>query len=396
MRKTAIYAALATALILGGRLAIMAVAPLFEPSEARYATISANMARCGDWFTPSMTCNGVYQPFAGKPPLLFQSAAGVCKAIGVNEFAVRLVPFLSFLGLLGILYFTVKRTATRTAALLAVAACATSVALYATAGFCMFDVPLTMCVSGALLLYSTRECWFYIPIAILLALGTLVKGPVALALFGLPVLVDAAVQRRWPQMPLGLTLGAIAAYLLICIPYFAATEARQSGFLKYFFVNENLLRFLVHDYGDKYGAGRETFRGMAIVWTLVVTLPWSLVPVFKRKLPSLSFHMTAILTMALFWSLTSRVPLPYLLPAVPLFAAHLATRTEEFRLTHAQLAKLVIPAAAICILALGAGLGGTWLFKRKKMPGADALPKVSDHYFSYEFYHGPWGEGAKQ
>lgn len=383
-------------MVLAARLAIMATTPVFEPSEARYAAISANMARCGEWFTPSMTCNGVYQPFAGKPPLMFQASAGICRLAGLNEFAVRLVPFLSFLALLGILYFTVKRRATREAAFLAVAICATSIAFYATAGFCMLDMPLTMCVSGALLLYSTRECRFYIPIAALLALGTLVKGPVALALFGLPVLADAALRRRWPRLPLGYTLGAVAVYFLICAPYFAVTEIRQPGFLKYFLINENLLRFLVHDYGDRYGAGRETFRGMAIIWALIVTLPWSLMPFVRRKVPSLSFHMVAILSMALFWSLTSRVPLAYLLPVVPIFAAHVATKPEEFRLTRAQLARLVVPAAVLCVLCLGMALGGTWLFKRKKLPGPAAPQKVSDHYFSYEFYHGPWGEGAKK
>ena len=36
------------------RVAVMLVAPVFEPSEARYAAISANMARTGDWFVPSL------------------------------------------------------------------------------------------------------------------------------------------------------------------------------------------------------------------------------------------------------------------------------------------------------------------------------------------------------
>lgn len=64
------------------RVAAMLVAPVFEPSEARYAAISANMARTGDWFVPSFTYKGVYQPFAGKPPFAFQASALSCKALG--------------------------------------------------------------------------------------------------------------------------------------------------------------------------------------------------------------------------------------------------------------------------------------------------------------------------
>ena len=48
--------------LLGARLLIMATTPVFEPSEARYAAISANMARTGDWFVPSFTYEGVYPP----------------------------------------------------------------------------------------------------------------------------------------------------------------------------------------------------------------------------------------------------------------------------------------------------------------------------------------------
>ena len=102
------------------RVAAMLVAPVFEPSEARYAAISANMARAGDWFVPSFTYKGVYQPFAGKPPFAFQASALSCKALGVSEFAVRLPSLVSWLALLAILYWSVRRTSSRDAAMLAV------------------------------------------------------------------------------------------------------------------------------------------------------------------------------------------------------------------------------------------------------------------------------------
>ena len=39
-------------------------------------------------------------------------------------------------------------------------------------------------------------------------------------------------------------------------------------------------------------------------------------------------------------------------------------------------------------------LNWVWIYNPKKMPGRAAGPKVSNHYFSYEFYHAPWGKGA--
>jgi len=91
------------------RLVVMATVPVFDPSEARYAAISANMARTGDFVVPHFTYKGVYQSFDGKPPLVFQAGGLFCKVFGVCEFAVRLFPFLSAALLLGILYAAVRR-----------------------------------------------------------------------------------------------------------------------------------------------------------------------------------------------------------------------------------------------------------------------------------------------
>ena len=443
--KIALCSIVAMALV---RLAVMVLVPPFESSEARYATISANMARTGNWFVPSFTYEGVYQPFAGKPPLSFQASALACKVFGVNGFAVRLPSLLSFFALLAILYWTVKRRAYRRAGdpdiapalrvdlcerrsrspllkrdvpygfcgeelprlqlsaakgascraigVLAVSICATIVSLFAISGICMTDAPLMCCVSGALLIYSTREVSLYPAIAVLLALGTAIKGPVALAMFGLPVVAESIVNRRLPPMPLKNTALALLAYIALTVPYFAAIEHNQPGFLKYFLINENLMRFLVHDYGDRYGAGRETFRGMAVIWALVATLPWSLVPVVKRRLPSLSFHMIAIISITAFWCLTSRVPFTYLLPVAPLFAAHLAEHSAEFGISRRRLLRLVPPAAILASIVLCGAMGYTYIFNRKKMPGPSAPQRISDHYFSYEFYNGPWGKGAPE
>ena len=48
MGKIAKTTACVLAALLSVRLIVMAVSPVFEPSEARYAAISANMARTGD------------------------------------------------------------------------------------------------------------------------------------------------------------------------------------------------------------------------------------------------------------------------------------------------------------------------------------------------------------
>ena len=69
---------------------------------------------------------------------------------------------------------------------------------------------------------------------------------------------------------------------------------------------------------------------MALVWAVVVTLPWTPLLFLRRdglrlrdRAPTTLFSW-GIAAITGFWCLTSRVPLAYLLPVVPLFAARLA------------------------------------------------------------------------
>lgn len=115
------------------RLAVMVVAPVFDPSEGRYAAICANMAESGDFLVPRFIHNRVFQSFDGKPPLLFQLGGAFFTVLGRREIAVRLPSFLAALGLLGLLFLVLRRLRDAAAARVAVLVCATSVASTATA-----------------------------------------------------------------------------------------------------------------------------------------------------------------------------------------------------------------------------------------------------------------------
>ena len=390
------------------RLGLMATVPVFEPSEARYAAISANMARSGDFVVPRFTHDFEYQSFDGKPPLVFQAGGLFCRAFGVCEFAVRLFPFFSAALVLLILYGTVKRYADAATGRLATVVCASCTAFYAAAGISMTDMTLTCCVAGALLLYrrflDESALRFAAGVAALLGAGMITKGPVAIVMFGLPVLVDAIVNRRWKGIFNSKWLAVAPVFLLVAVPWFVLIERRNPGAVWYFFYNENFLRFISHDYGDKYGAGREAFRGVSVLWALVATLPWSLVPVWRlvRRLlpqsnnrtieqseqsnnssfPWRSFEVLSLLAIVGFWCLTSRVLLYYLFPVVPLFAAGLALYGDR-----ARLERLVPYGAGISIAVLSVGLVGGALFS-EKMQGARTEFSPKENHYAYEFYHG--------
>ena len=386
MRARTFWMALAG--MLAVRLALMATVPVFEPSEARYAAISANMARSGDFVVPHFTHNLEYQSFDGKPPLVFQAGGLFCKLFGVCEFAVRLFPLLSAALLLLVLYHGVKRFSSAETARLAVAVCASCTAFYAAAGIAMTDMTLACCVAGALILYRCfldGFAWRYAAgVMALMGAGMIVKGPVALVMFGLPALVDAIVNRRWKGIFNWKWLATAPLFLLIAVPWFVLVEQRNPGAVWYFFYNENFMRFISHDYGDKYGAGREAFRGVSIVWAFVATLPWS-VRAFRPKWPRLnwrSFWVLSFLSIVGFWCLTSRVLIYYLFPVIPLFSAGIALEGDRSML------RKMVPwcVGASCAVLVGALVGG--MFLSDKMEGARTkFHPVANHY-AYEFYHG--------
>ena len=385
--------------LLALRLVLMAVVPVFEPSEARYAAISVNMARTGDFLVPRFTHNLRYQSFDGKPPLVFQAGGLFCRLLGTgegelgnrfaNQFAVRLFPLLSAALLLWILFHCVRRKYDDEAARLAVAICATSTAFFAAAGISMTDMSLTCCVAGALLLYEcfsrggTGRLRYAVGVAALLGAGMIVKGPVALVMFGLPVFVDACVNRRWKDVFNVRWLVVLPVFLAIAVPWFVLVEQRNPGSVWYFFYNENFMRFISHDYGDKYGAGREAFRGVSVLWAFVATLPWALVPFFRRRRPNWkSFPWLAMLSIIGFWCLTSRVLLYYLFPIIPLFAVWLVREGDR-----AWLSRLAVPCSALSVVVCAGALLGGMFFSDKMRGPATPFEPHRNHY-AYEFYHG--------
>jgi len=208
------------------------------------------------------------------------------------------------------------------------------------------------------------------------------------------------LNRRWKVLASYRWFSGLMAFVAIAAPWFVLMARANPDFLQYFFVNENFLRFLKHEYGDKYGAGRETFRGMAAIWTQVVTLPWA--PLFLWRVwnsraalrPSANAAAHSVLGWGVvgimaFWCLTSRVPLAYLIPVVPLFAGWLILSAD---VRERALCGRFLPAACVATgVVLAVCLVSGTLFS-KKMRGADATyhPKC----YSYEFYHGVHGHGG--
>ena len=395
------------------RLVLNVVVPLMDPSEARYALICKIMAESGNYLEPKLIHEGVLMNFEGKPPLCFQTGAVACQIFGVDLFAVRLPSTLFAAALLAVLYRVVRRIRGKDVARLAVLLTLGSPVFFMYAGMCMTDMALAFCVCSAVFLYmlfdhetvrrnkKLASTGFFAA----LALGMLVKGPVALVMAGLPVFLFVLLGNRWRDLKNHAWALGFAVFFLIAAPWYVLMQRENPDFLYYFFVNENFKRFLFKDYGDQYGAGREFFRGMALLWFLVSNLPGVLlvlIPVFSREgrgklagvfrksaladdLPLLGF-----LLITLFWCLTSRVLITYVLPTVPFFSVWLADRMVAWGYTDNERFRMSLRAGLPVIwYVTGVVFGSLWIAGDRwvdKMPGdffEDIAEAVPNGYFYF-------------
>ena len=121
--------------------------PLLRPDEGRNAEVAREMKDAGEWLVP--TYDGL--PYLDKPALYFRLVALSMSALGESEAAARLPGALAALALLGIVYAFCRRAYGGRAAALAVLVVGTAPLVVAFARITIFDMPLALCVSGAIL-----------------------------------------------------------------------------------------------------------------------------------------------------------------------------------------------------------------------------------------------------
>jgi len=328
-------------LILAIRAVTLQIHPLTDDTEARYGTIIKGMADSGDWITPRVWINGKQVPYLGKPPLHFWAAALSTRLFGMNEFALRFPSLLGAVFLTILMVVVLRRYVDRDLSYPAALILSSCILFFAFAGALIVDMSLAFCVAGSILSYQAflmekTKVWkrrWSLGVFSFLGLGFLIKGPVAVVMFGIPVFLWTFIHRRWRTLKDHGWWAGIFVFFVLTVPWFLLAETRNPGFLKYFFISENLLRFFLHKYGDLYGSGRTQSYGAAAVMLFLAGLPWTLWcgilllrkhrwkwlgGFFKDERTSLfTFGLVGI---TLFLCFARQLVMPYVLPILPLFA----------------------------------------------------------------------------
>ncbi len=321
------------------RFALLGSYPLLGTTEPRYAELARKMLATGDWVT-LWVLDGV--PLWGKPPLLFWLDTISMGLFGVNEFAVRLPPFLASLGTLSLLWFWPTKSS-KMPLIAGLIYISTPVGFLAT-GFVATDIFLAGGLALSMVSFwravSNNESndnqpnqttiWHWL-FFVGMAIGLLAKGPLSLVLLGVALLLwvsfdpIARVRLAWQSLPWwrGLALMALLAF-----PWYIMAEIRTPGFLNHFIIGEHIQRFLVKDWdGGRFAPSHGEPLGMIWWFALESFMPWILliipsVYVLYKTKPSLQvqYLLCWVLAPLLFFSLSHNILEAYVLPALPAFA----------------------------------------------------------------------------
>lgn len=350
--------------LLALRLVTMALLPMQDTTEPRYAEIARLMAERGDWITPWFTPD---QPFWGKPPLSFWAQALSMRLFGTNDLAARLPSWLAMAAVLWLTMRLARSMGSATnhgaggpageapvsdarggsLAIWSVLILASMVLAYVSAGAVMTDPFLvlgtTLALAGAWLAQQGgSRAWGWAAFAGL-SIGLLAKGPVAAVLVIVPAAAWAAWGGHWTALARSLPwVGGLALTAVLVLPWYLLAELKTPGFIDYFIVGEHIRRFIEPGWtGDLYGSAHLKPRGTIWPYLLAASLPWSLVGLAwlgaQLRHPSgrvrvarglgddaTRWLLLAALVPPLFFTLSRNILWTYALPSLPFVAIGIA------------------------------------------------------------------------
>jgi len=325
-------------------------APLTDPDEGLHAAISQEMIERGDFVVPRF----LGRAFLDKPPLFFWAQAASMRAFGMTTAAARL-PGLLF-ALLGIATtgWLASVLFDRRVAWIAATCYATMVLPFLLAQAPVHDialVPFTNLALGFLWRAGIRDS---VLAGVVLGVSMLAKGLEGLAIIGVGYVLYLLITRAltWRLVARGVLVVVVAA--LVALPWYLAMNAREPGYLRYYFVDRHLLGFAT-----------DTQRHSGQPWWFYLPvvvgggLPWLLfVRVAGRKAPPCALLWTWLIGAIALLSLSQSKAITYVLPAMPAVAIMAGVSIERMRTWRIVLIA-TSAAYAVALFAFGPAMART-------------------------------------
>jgi 4-amino-4-deoxy-L-arabinose transferase-like glycosyltransferase len=340
---------------------------VIDQDDGLNAQVAVHMAEQGDWVTPS--ANGVRS--LERPPFMFWLTAVSIKVFGATEFALRLPPALGVIALVWVVMLIARRAGDERAAIIAGLCTASCAGTYLFTRETVHDIWLVLFVTIAM--YAFFE-WYLDPrrsiSKALLFYAAMAGAVLCKSLIGIafPVGIIALfylLKREWPEWRKLHILPGACLFLVLAVPWHWLAAVRNPGFLWYFFVDEQFLRFL-------------GMRELPVVWSVPLLLFWALIPVWffpwtaflpaalmawrkpadsvQRSLMLLSLAWVAVILG--FFSVSARLEhyaFP-VLPALSILVAVALSRPEESRSVQWAFRGLAILGGVVLAAGIGVGI----------------------------------------
>lgn len=280
------------------QLGFAGVGALYNETDGQYAGAAKIMAEGGDWIIPEN--NGI--PRLVKPPLLYWMMATSFKAVGVNEFAARVPGALAVVAwVLATACLVTALTKSDRTGFLAGIVLLTSLGSATLARIIMPEPMFSACIAWALFC-GVKMCtstgrqpaqWAF-GFWVFAALACFTKGWHGLIYPLVIIVVAGAWIGPWRGgLKHLLSWPGILAFLLICLPWHFAVEARFPGFLR----NLHFTEHLGHVVGTDAPATNYSVvpRWQFLVLHLGWFFPWSIAVIsgWRNGLARLSEPATA-------------------------------------------------------------------------------------------------------
>lgn len=357
--------------LLSIRLISLGLYPLFDTTEARYGEIARIMFETQNWVTPQFDYN---VPFWGKPPLHTWMSAASFTIFGVSEFTARLPHFIAGILVVFLVYRFTATVANRDKAKLAALVLSSCLGFIIAIGMVMTDTALLLAVALAMTSYwycfIERSKAFHGNLFFAaLAIGMLAKGPVAVVIIGISLVVWAVYTK---QLAKGLAclpwLSGLTIFMVITLPWYIWAEIRTPGFINYFLVGEHFYRFVESGWtGDLYGSAHDQPKGSIWLFWLGAAFPWSFYLLFtafktkrfervKANYQSLVPYLVSwVIAPMLLFTMAGNILAIYVMPGFAALAVLLAlTSSSKKCMLYLACASLLLVSSALTAVVSGA------------------------------------------
>jgi 4-amino-4-deoxy-L-arabinose transferase-like glycosyltransferase len=284
-------------------------ADLFEPDEGRNAEKAREILLLNDWITPHEN----FLPVLDKPMFFYWLVAFAYKIFGISEWSGRLPSALSALGCLNLVYRFARQRWGLWEAGWSVLILLTSVQFFFLSRIVIADMTLTFSITLALYsfysaIHAESEkakklhcCLMYGA----LGAGTLVKGLIGLVIPGLVFFIYLFVTKRWVILRRLHLFPGTLFFLVIVVPWYLWVDARNPGYLSYYFWDEHFNRYLTDEF-ERDASGFYLLFVLAVgflPWTL--WLPWVAKVAWQKRDDKNLFLVFWIVLPFLFFSLSN-------------------------------------------------------------------------------------------